>query len=196
MAKNIVLNYVRFKRQGEMEFSEDSTVSKLMLLFIMEKMEIPLTENSIIDICTSRNDWMNYMECKDVLYQLTEANFVYKTERKGDAEERYTITYEGQNCLEHFYLRIPAELREQITEYAKENRAHFKRSQEYVADYMKENDGSYTVVMKIKSSTIGQNMFELRIKTPSRQSAIEACKNWREKAHLVYEYVYETLINF
>ena len=112
-----------------MEFSQDSTVSKLTLLFILEKMEIPLTENSIIDICTSRNDWLNYMECKDVLYQLIEANFVYKSGTGNANEERYNITYEGQNCLEHFYDRIPAELREQIAEYAKENKVHFKRAQ-------------------------------------------------------------------
>ena len=60
-----------------MEFSQDSTVSKLIMLFVMEKMEMPLTEKSIIDICTSQNDWLNYMECKDVLYQLLEANFIY-----------------------------------------------------------------------------------------------------------------------
>ena len=71
-----------------MEFSQDSTVSKLTLLFILEKMEIPLTENSIIDICTSRNDWLNYMECKDVLYQLIEANFVYKSGTGNANEER------------------------------------------------------------------------------------------------------------
>ncbi len=178
-----------------MEFSQDSTVSKLTLLFILEKMEIPLTENSIIDICTSRNDWLNYMECKDVLYQLIEANFVYKSGTGNANEERYNITYEGQNCLEHFYDRIPAELREQIAEYAKENKVHFKRAQEYVSDYNKNDDGSYTVVLKIRSSLVNQSLFEMKVKTPSRQNAIETCKNWREKAHLVYEYVYETLMN-
>lgn len=179
-----------------MEFSQDSTVSKLILLFILEKMEIPLTENSIIDICTSRNDWLNYMECKDVLYQLIEANFVYKSGTGNTSEERYNITYEGQNCLEHFYERIPAELREQISEYAKENKVSFKRSQEYVSDYFKNNDGSYTVVLKIRSSLVNVSLFEMKLKTPSRQNALEACKNWREKAHLVYEYIYESLVNF
>ena len=47
----------------EPEFTPDETVNKLILLFVLDQMEIPLTENSIIDICTSRNDWLNYMEC-------------------------------------------------------------------------------------------------------------------------------------
>ena len=177
-----------------MEFSQDSTISKLIMLFVMEKMEMPLTEKSIIDICTSQNDWLNYMECKDVLYQLIDASFIYCIDGHGN-EEQFTITFEGQNCLEHFYQRIPLHLREQIIEYIKNNRAHFKKSQEYVADYSKNSDGTYLVVLKIRSHTVNYPMFEIKIATASRQSAIEACNNWRENAHLVYEQVYESLIN-
>ena len=53
-----------------LEYSQDSTVNKLKLLFLLDKMEIPLTENNIIDICTSRNNWINYMDCKEILWQL------------------------------------------------------------------------------------------------------------------------------
>ena len=61
-----------------MDFVSNSTVNKLILLFVMDKMEIPLTENSILDICSSRNNWLNYMECKELLYQLLETKFLYK----------------------------------------------------------------------------------------------------------------------
>ena len=178
-----------------MEFSQDSMVSKLILLFILEKMEMPLTEQSIIDICTSQNDWLNYMECKDVLYQLVEANFVYNTDGQA-GEERFTVSYEGQSCLDHFYQKIEPKLREQIIDYIKNNRLHFKKSQEYVADYFKNSDGTYLLVLKIRSHTVNYPMFEIKIATPSRQTAIEACRKWRENAHLVYEQVYENLINF
>ena len=53
-----------------MNISSDSTVNKLVLLFVLEKIEIPLAENSILDICSSRNNWVNYMECKEILYSL------------------------------------------------------------------------------------------------------------------------------
>ncbi|MBR5226567.1 MAG: DUF4364 family protein [Clostridia bacterium] len=177
-----------------MEF-EDSIVSKLILLFVMEKMEMPLSESSIIDICTNQNSWLNYMKCKDALFQLLDANFVYVTNTQ-DNEERYTISMEGQSCLAHFYNKISFELRNQIIDYIKNNRMHFKKSQEYVADYFKNNDGTYSLVMKIRSDNVNYPMFEIKIATSSRQTAIEACKKWRENAHLVYEQVYESLINF
>jgi len=179
-----------------MDFVPDATVNKLILLYVLDKMEIPLTENSIIDVCTSRNGWLNYMDCKELLYQLMDAKFIYKPEADGAAAEaRYNITYEGRNCLSHFFNRIPQSMREEISEFSKQNRMVFKRSQEYVSDYVKNSDGSHTVVLKIKEPLINQPMFEIKIKTASRAAAINACKKWKEKAPQIYETIYETIID-
>ena len=51
------------------------------------------------------------------------------------------------------------------------------------------------VTLKIRAAFISQPMLELKIKAPSRQSAISACKKWKESAHLVYESIYESLIS-
>lgn len=172
----------------------DPMICKLILLFTLDKMEFPLTENTIFDICYYRNNWISYMDCKDYLYKLVDANLVYKSEGK-DGEDRFNITYDGRNCLSHFYIKIPNELRDQITEYTKANKMHFKRSQEYVSTFFKSEDGSYIVVLKIRSDTFqNEPLFELKIKAPSRQAAIEACRRWQEQAHTVYEAVYELLI--
>ena len=71
-----------------LEYTQDSTINKLKLLFLLDKMEIPLTENNIIDICTSRNNWINYMDCKEILWQLLEVGFIFKNESDKD-EVRY-----------------------------------------------------------------------------------------------------------
>lgn len=176
-----------------MDFTPDSTINKLILLFVLDKMEIPLSDNSIMDICTSRNTWLNYMDCKDILWQLLETHFIYKT--NGDNNEcRYAITLDGRDCLSHFYLRIPQSLRENITNFCKENRMEFKRSQEYVSAYEKNPDGSHTVTLKIKEPMVSQPLLEIKLKTPTRHSAITACKKWNEKAPNIYEYLYDGLI--
>ena len=172
-------------------FVPDNTINKLILLFVMDKMEIPLTEDSIIDICTSRNTWLKYMDCKDVMWQLLDVNYIAKT-TTGD-DERYNITYEGRNCLSHFYLKIPNSTREEITSFAKENRMEFKRAQEYAGTYFKNLDGSYTASLKIKDPLEAQNLFELKVVFPSRKTAINATKKWKEKAPNIFENVYEIL---
>ncbi|MBE7082268.1 MAG: DUF4364 family protein [Clostridiales bacterium] len=172
----------------------DPMQCKLLLLFTLDKMEFPLTENTIFDICYNRKNWISYMDCKEYLYKLVETNLIYKTSSQ-DGEDRFNITYDGRNCLNHFYSKLPDFLREDITEFTRQNRMHFKRSQEYVSTFFKSEDGSYIVVLKIRSDSLqGEPLFEIKIKAPTRQSAIEACRRWQENAHSAYENVYEMFI--
>lgn len=181
------------KKTLELPVSEPM-ICKLVLLFTLEKMEFPLTEKTIFDICYNKNNWISYMDCKEYLYKLVDSNLIYRTEGK-DGEERFNITYDGRNCIGHFYEKMSPELREQITEYTRANRMHFKRAQEYVSTFFKSEDGSYMVVLKIRSDSINDEpLFEIKIKAPSRLSAIEACKKWQEMAHNAYEAVYDLLI--
>ena len=53
--------------------NEEKVRLKLTLLFFMEKMEIPLTKNSILDICSIENDWISYMDCVAIISELSEA---------------------------------------------------------------------------------------------------------------------------
>jgi len=181
-----------------MDFTPDLTTKKLILLFILDRIEIPLTENSIIDICTSRNNWLNYMDCKEILPQLINAKFIYKLDSQYEQDPkdiRYSITVEGRNCLSHFFSRIRQSTREEISEFAKLNRMVFKRSQEYLYDYFKNPDGSHSVVLKIKEPMLAQPMFEIKLKTSTRSMAVNAGKKWCNKAAQIYEFVFENLIS-
>ncbi len=177
-----------------MDFVPDNTVNKLILLYVLDKMEIPLTENSILEICSSQNNWVNWMDCKDLLGQLITSKFVYKPNTEND-ESRYNITVAGRDCLAQFYTRIPASLRSQIDKFADENKLQFKRNQEYIAKCYKNEDGSYTVDLKILEPLTTESIFSLSIKSDTRHNATTACKRWRELAANVYEYVYSKIID-
>ena len=177
-----------------MEFVADNTVNKLILLYVLDKMEIPLTENSILEICSSQNNWVNWMDCKDLLSQLIISKFVYKPNTDSD-ENRYNITVAGRECLSQFYTRIPASLRDNIAQFAQENKLQFKRNQEYIAKSYKNADGSYTVKLEILEPLTTESIFTLSIKTDTRHNSTIACKKWRELAANIYEYVYSKIID-
>lgn len=176
-----------------MDFVADNTVNKLILLYVLENMDIPLTETSILEICSSQNSWVNYMDCKDLLYQLLTAKFIYKPNTTTN-ESRYNITVAGRECLSQFYTKIPASLRNSIAKFAKENKLHFKRNQEYVGKYYKNIDGSYTVQLRILEPLTTDSVFEISIKTDTRHNAIVAVKKWRELAPSIFEHVYAKII--
>ncbi len=180
-----------------MVFDNDNMDEKLTLLFILEQMEIPLTQNNILDIIT-RNQWLNYMECIDILNQLLETNFIYKVDEdkvSSPDEVKYAITYSGRECLSHFYTHIKLSLREDIINFAKENGIKFKRSQEYLSEYTKNEDGSYKVTLRIKEPMVNLPLLEINIKAPSKSAAISACNKWSDKAPNVFEFLYDNIVD-
>jgi len=175
------------------DFVPDELVKKLILMFIFEKMEIPLTDASISEIIMANPEWMTYMDFKDALYLLGESKFVYMA--SAGSETVFHLTQDGRNCLSHFFHKIPASIREEITHYARDNRTRFKRNQEYTYDYFKNSDGTYTVLLRIKDNhTSSENLLEIRLKTPTRGGAIKAANRWKDKAALAYDWINTSMV--
>lgn len=167
----------------------DSKVQKLIILFVFDKMAIPLSESALLDICSSENSWLTYMECKQYLAELIETNLIYKVP-KG---EMLNITQDGVSCLSLFFTRIPSSIRDEIVAYARENRMKFKKRQSYFCDYSKNADGSYTVIMRINSDL--QTLMELKLVVANRQLAKYLYKSWVDKASATYSYLHDSLLD-
>jgi len=176
-----------------LDFVADDMDMKLMLLFIFEKMEFPLTDASISEIIVANPNWMSYMDFRTVVYQLVESRFLLRSSQGGDS--LYAITQSGKSCLSHFYSKIPASIREEITNYSRENKQKFKRSQEYNYDYYKNADGTYTIVLRIKEHTSSESVLEVKMKVQNRSEAIRATSKWRDRAPQSYEALYNVLIS-
>ena len=170
-----------------MDFSPDDMQKKLLILFILEKMEFPLTDGSLSEIVVANPTWINYMDFRDALFMLSESRLVMRKSHASDTS--FSITQSGRDCLAHFYTKIPASIREEITKYAKDNRNRFKRSQEYTYDYFKNSDATHTLVLRIRDHAAGDNLLEVKIKTPSRSHAVKAAAKWKDKAAGLYEMI-------
>jgi hypothetical protein len=170
------------------DFVADEIVKKLILLFIFEKMEFPLTDESVNEIVVHNPEWMTYMDYCEAINKLIESKFVYRT--TVGVETSFSITQDGRGALGHFYHKVPASIREEITAFAKEHRGKFKRKQEYTWDYYKNADDRYTVVLRIRDHLPGENLLEIKFKTDTRMGAKSIANIWREKASLIYETIY------
>jgi len=180
-----------FKRKCFMQVKGDSSLNKLILLFVFDKMEVPLSENTLLDMCCSSNNWIAYMDCQPILNQLIEHGFIYDISTGG--EPMYTITPDGRVCLANFFVKIPASTREDISLFIKANRMKYRRKQECVADYFMNKDGTYTVYLKIIEPI--QPLLELKFVVPNRQAAKDIYKKWEEKAAGVYSTIYDSLVD-
>lgn len=176
------------------EYVPSSLTTKLTLLFLFDKMEIPLTENSILDICTNRNNWITYMECKEALQSLINSGLIYIFQTQKDSSNLYAISRSGRECLSLFFQQVPMSLRDDISSFAKLNIQHIKRIQEYTSKYTKMPDGSYLNTFSIRDPHFKQSLFEIKMKFDTRTEAINASKKWVDKAPEIYESVFLSLI--
>ena len=167
---------------------QDSKVQKLVILFVFEKMAIPISEETLLDICCSDNEWLPYMECKQYLYELIDSNLLYHVPKS----DLINITQDGVSCLSIYYARIPSSLRDSISSYVNENRMRFKKRQSYFCDYSKNADGTYTVIMRI--NTDYSTLMELKLVVASPQHAKYLYKSWVDKASQTYALLHDILL--
>ncbi len=174
-----------------MDLSVDSTLNKLILLFVFDKMDFPILEENLLNITGHSNSWVPWMECKETIGLLMESGFIHQSFH--EKKVFYSITPDGRQCLSHFYMRIPANTREEITEFIKENRMNFRRRQEYFRTYSKNDDGTFTVHLKIIDPA--KTLLELKIIVSNRQTAKAVYNKWEEKAGQIYYLLHEQLID-
>ena len=173
--------------------TQDATINKLILLFVFDKMETALTESTILDLCSYKNNWIDFANCKQTLIDVVENGFVYKSANGGSGECFYDLTAEGRWCLKNFYTRIPSSVRQLIAEDIKSKRHEYRRRQDYIATYEKCPDGSYDVILKIIEPT--KTTLEVKFNVMTRNIAKYIERTWQEKAPLVYSKISDTLID-
>lgn len=174
------------------QYSSNETTGKLILLYVLDKMECDLTEDTIIDMCYYQKKWVSYFTCKIALSELEKSGYIQEVESVHQ-DKYYKITTEGRSCLSYFFNEIPTSLKEEIASFIQENKLLFKRKQEYFSDIIKNKDGSYTVILKIIETT--STGLELKLVASSQDTAKEIQKNWQLNASKVYSNIYETLLN-
>ena len=175
-----------------MEFLDESTMNKLILLYVFDTMDVPITEDTILEMCTSRNTWLAYMDCVITIQKLLDSGFIIRPTKEKN-NNYFSLTADGRQCLALFYTRIPASLRTEITEYVRKNRMTMRRKQEYYRNYYKNTDGTYTVQLKIVDPV--QTTLEIKLNVANRNTAKQVYEKWENKAAQVYGKLHEELID-
>lgn len=165
-------------------------INKLTILYILDQMGTPLLENILVTMIVD-NNWMSFMDCKLALSEMLNVGLIINV-APTKAEPKIAITMSGREGLDGYYTTIPISLREDIASHIKKNRVYYKKQQEYIADYYKNKDGTYTVSMKIDSSSC--TLMDLKIIVQTRSTAKRIYKSWQDKAPIIYENIHENLI--
>ncbi|MDD4290783.1 MAG: DUF4364 family protein [Clostridia bacterium] len=173
--------------------NNDPIQNKLLMLFIFDKMEMPMSEDTLTNFCTCDDALIPYMDCKWSFGDLLKTGYLCEYKYSCKDLPLYIISEEGRICLAHFFARIPISQRELVSAIVKRDRMTFKRQQEYFSNYSKNSDGTYKVSLKINEPE--KPVIEISMNVPSKEIAKSMYDSWEERAPKVFSSIYDILVD-
>ena len=103
--------------------SDVNTLYKLMVLYMMEKVEFSLTNAQICSFFLDKG-YTSYFTIQSVLSELTESNLIEQQVVQNTSY--YTITPGGEQTIGFFRNNISQSIQDDLDQYLKENRLQFR----------------------------------------------------------------------
>ena len=164
--------------------------NKLILLYLVAKMGIPLSNSEICQFALEKN-YMDYFSIQQYLSELEESGFLDKS--KDNNITRYTITEDGSDVLSYFIKHISEYAKNDIAQYVHENGKRIKAEFEITANYFLEMNNEYLVKCGLYD-TDGINLMEVSVMVPTKEQARKICQNWKGNVNRLYGGILQTLI--
>lgn len=169
--------------------SESLTLYKLIVLYMLDKVNFPLTESQITDFILGK-EYTTYFSLRQAISELIDADLV-KVEAFRNSSH-YHITEEGRNTLEYFGNKISPTIVVEINEYLKTNQYSLLDEVSTTADYYKTTNNDYAVECKVKEKHT--DLISLTLTVPTKDQANAICNNWKLESQEVYSYLMDKLM--
>lgn len=163
---------------------------KLMILYLIDKMDIPLTKVQITNAVLENNliDFFTFQQC---ISELEEASMIKQVPHQ--KKQCYAITESGRKAVEVFEHRIPKNTLEVINSYISKNKDSIKKESQVIAEYKKASDKEYIVTLKVVEKDLV--LIDLRLSVVSARQAKQICEKWRSSSEKIYSQLINSLIN-
>ena len=169
--------------------TDATTLYKLMVLYMLNKVNFPLSNSQIAEFMLDRQ-YTNYFTLQEVLNSLANDGFVQILTYRSSTQ--YKLTREGIDTISFFDSKISPAIREDIDKYLKENKYDLKCEVGTTSDYYKSTSGDYIVHCQVKEGNT--NLIELNIAVPLEQQADAMCAKWKDASQDIYDFVIHKLM--
>lgn len=164
------------------------TLYKLIVLYMLQKVDFPLTKAQIGDFILDKQ-YTNFLTLQQVIGELIDADMV--TAHTIRNRTHLSITKEGRQTLNFFDNEISDAIKEEIHTYLKQNEIELRNEVSILADYYKSTSGEYEAHLTAKDKDV--TLVELVISVPVEETAASICDNWQKKNQEIYQYLISQL---
>ncbi|MFR8548121.1 MAG: DUF4364 family protein [Lachnospiraceae bacterium] len=168
---------------------EPFTLYKLIVLYMLEKVDFPLTNSQISEFILDR-EYTTYFTLQSVLSELSESGMIHQETIRNTSY--YSLNTAGEEALRYFQNRISKSIRDEIDQYIAENKMELRDEVSVISDYYKNTADEYSVHCIVKEKY--SNPIDLTITVPDETQAKIVCRNWKRNCQRIYEYVMKELL--
>ncbi|MDO5134406.1 MAG: DUF4364 family protein [Eubacteriales bacterium] len=165
------------------------TIYKLIVLFMLDNAQGPLTNSQISEYILDR-EYTNYFHLQQAISELVEAELIEM--QTLPATSFYRLTEDGKNALSYFENEISPEIRQEAKDYLQEKGYGTQEQLLAPADYFPTPQGSYGVRCRLITKNV--SLIDLSLSVPTLEAAKAICTNWPSKCEDFYGKLMEELL--
>ncbi|MBS4535939.1 DUF4364 family protein [Clostridium sp. D2Q-14] len=164
------------------ENSNDLAQNKLILIYIFNTVDYPMT-NSEVTQFVLENNHMNYFLVQQYLSELVDSEFLKIVTKDGN--EYYMLTEKGKEILNYFSERIPTEIKKIIENKSLAKKEEKIKETQILGNYYQKNQSEFIVTLKVIENEV--TLFNLSLNVVSKKQAKMICNNWKENSEFIYK---------
>ena len=165
---------------------EQLTLYKLMILYLIEKVDFPLSNSQISEFILDKG-YTNYFTVQRAFHELEEENMLRVKQIRNMSH--YALSDEGSEAIEMFEYQIPNSIKEDIAQFLKEKEYELRKEASVTADFYPSKGDEY---LKIREKE--NLLLEINLNVVSRDQAVYICDHWEKKHSDVYSMLIEKLL--
>ena len=161
---------------------------KVLILHVLNSIKKDITSSDLFKIISGIND-INYFYFRQILVDLVDSKLVGTYTK--DETPVFEITSDGKNSLELTIDVLPGLIKLKADTILKQELNQIADESSIVAEYIPENETSFTVKCKIIENN--NTVFEVKTFAGSRERAKLIADNWKNNANVIYPKILDLL---
>ena len=169
--------------------SESFTLYKLIVLYMLDKVDFPLTNGQISEFILDKG-YTTYFTLQQAISEMVEAGFL--REETTHNRTLYHLTQEVVETIHFFKNNISPAIQEDIDTFFVEKSYDLKSEVSVKADYYQTKKLEYAVRCQILED--GAPLIDLTLTVPTEEVATSVANNWNKKNQEIYAQIMANLL--
>lgn len=169
--------------------TEPQTLTKLIVLYMLDKVDFPITKAQIYDFILEK-EYSNYFTLTQATFELADDGFIESSSTHSSTF--LSLTDKGRDTLTFFQNRISDGIKKDINAYFEEHRMEITNEVSVITNYYRTSSGDYVADLLARDKA--SDLVDIKLNLPTEESARNVCEHWRDQSSDIYSILLEKLL--